>query len=68
VSFPVWVATMVDLPQIARLGGVAYAEPFGHRLGQLVRAGRAEAGNPGVLDRLDRAFLADRSPAHGTSF
>jgi predicted acetyltransferase len=50
---------------VAALGSVYLG---GHRLDQLARAGRAEAGDPGVLGRLDRAFLADRSPAHGTSF
>ena len=53
-----------------RIGVAALGSAYlgGHRLGQLARAGRSEAGGPGVLDRLDRAFLADRSPVHGTGF
>jgi predicted acetyltransferase len=39
----------------------------GIRLATLARAGRA-SGEPSVLTRLDRAFLADRAPSHGTHF
>lgn len=40
----------------------------GHRLSTLAAAGLVAVGDPRVLARADLAFLADRAPAHGTSF
>lgn len=40
----------------------------GHRLGQLVAAGRVDADDPKLVARADLALLGDRVPAHGTSF
>lgn len=62
--------TRTDAVPDLRIGVGALGSAYlgGHRFGQLARAERAEADDPGVLDRLDRAFLADRSPVHGTSF
>jgi predicted acetyltransferase len=40
----------------------------GTRAHALAAAGLLAAPDEGVLRRLDRAFLADRSPEHGTDF
>lgn len=40
----------------------------GRRAGTLARAGLVRAPDAAVLGRLDRAFLADRVPQHGTDF
>jgi predicted acetyltransferase len=40
----------------------------GNRLLTLAAAGRVEAADQALLARLDRAFLADRAPFHGTAF
>ncbi|WP_219418318.1 sterol carrier protein domain-containing protein [Pseudonocardia nigra] len=40
----------------------------GERATTLARAGLLEAGDPATLRRLDAAFLADRTPQHGTEF
>lgn len=40
----------------------------GVRLQRMVRAGRVACPDAAVLRRLDLALLADREPAHGTSF
>jgi predicted acetyltransferase len=40
----------------------------GGRLTTLAAAGRVSADDPALLSRLDRAFLADRAPFHGTAF
>lgn len=40
----------------------------GTRVLELERAGGLEAGDDRLLQRLDRALLADRAPAHGTMF
>lgn len=50
---------------VAALGSVYLG---GHRLGTLARAGLVQVDDPRVLSRVDLAFLADRSPAHGTDF
>jgi predicted acetyltransferase len=46
--------------------GAAYVG--GTRLGPLATAGLVRADDAALLSRLDRALLADRSPAHGTGF
>jgi predicted acetyltransferase len=50
---------------VADLGAVSLG---GTRLGELARAGLIDYADDAVLHRLDRALLADRAPAHGTSF
>lgn len=50
---------------VAELGAVSLG---GTRLGALARAGLVGYTDAAVLNRLDRALLADRLPAHGTSF
>jgi predicted acetyltransferase len=40
----------------------------GHRLNDLAAAGRVRADERSLLNRLDRAFLADQTPFHGTAF
>lgn len=50
---------------VAALGSVYLG---GHRVGSLAAAGRITAADAALLTRLDRAFLTDRSPAHGTGF
>lgn len=57
-------AADVRLPA-ASLGAVVMG---GTRLAELARAGKAAADDPLRLQRLDRALLADRAPAHGTFF
>jgi predicted acetyltransferase len=54
----------LSLP-VADLGAVALG---GVRLAQVQRAGRVATDDPGRLRRLDRALLADREPAAGTTF
>jgi predicted acetyltransferase len=53
-----------------RLSAAALGSAFlgGHRLTTLASAGRVRADDPGLLSRLDRAFLAERAPFHGTAF
>jgi predicted acetyltransferase len=53
------VLTVTDLGAIS-LGGV--------RLARLTRLGRVGGSDAALLRRLDLAMLADRAPAHGTSF
>lgn len=50
---------------VADLGAVSLG---GVRLDRLVRAGRVTGDDGAVLERLDRALLADREPVHGTYF
>jgi predicted acetyltransferase len=50
---------------VASLGAVVAG---GTRLGELARGGRVAAEDAALLQRLDRAMLADRAPAHGTFF
>jgi predicted acetyltransferase len=50
---------------IAALGSLVLG---GTRAHALAGAGLLAASDEGVLRRLDRAFLADRSPEHGTDF
>lgn len=49
---------------VSTLGAISLG---GNRLDPLAAAGRIDAA-PGVLRRLDRAFLADRAPSVGTGF
>ena len=51
--------------RVAALGSLLFG---GQRVGPLVRTGLMEAEDPAALQRLDRAFLADRAPQHGTQF
>ena len=64
------VCTRTDAVPDVRVGVAALGAAYlgGHRLGGLARAGAVEAADPALLDRLDRAFLADRAPVHGTGF
>ena len=59
-----------DDPPDLRCGVAALGSAYfgGHRLAQLVAAGRAEADGPATLRRLDLAFQAEREPVHGTEF
>ncbi|UQX90037.1 GNAT family N-acetyltransferase [Jatrophihabitans telluris] len=50
---------------VATLGAVYLG---GSRLNTLHQAGLAETSDDALLSRLDRAFLADREPTHGTPF
>ena len=47
---------------VAALGAISLG---GTRLALLARAGQAEADDPALLARVDRAFLADRAPEQG---
>jgi predicted acetyltransferase len=58
--------TQADLVlSVADVGALSLG---GTRLTRLARAGRVECGDEQLLRRLDLALLADREPAHGTSF
>jgi predicted acetyltransferase len=50
---------------VAELGAVSLG---GTRLTELARAGLVGYSDEALLHRLDLALLADRAPAHGTSF
>jgi predicted acetyltransferase len=55
-----------DLTLTAAALGSAYLG--GYRLHTLALAGAARIEDPALLARLDRAFLSDRAPFHGTGF
>lgn len=50
---------------VAALGSVYLG---GHRMRRLAGAGRIAVADDALLTRLDRAFLADKAPSHGTGF
>jgi predicted acetyltransferase len=51
--------------EVAALGAVCLG---GVRLETLARAGKATADDRAAVTLLDRALLANRTPAHGTAF
>jgi predicted acetyltransferase len=60
VSRPATVRMSIDSLGASYLGG--------HRLLTLASAGSVKADDRAQLTRLDRAFLTDRAPLHGTAF
>ena len=62
--------TPTDHPADVRMSVAALGSAYlgGNRLLTLAAAGRVEAADTALLSQLDRAFLADRAPFHGTAF